>query len=135
MSGMPNFGVAPGFLLILVLFFLSNKPRTPVGLSAHFGRWETSAPGTVRAGSTLAVYIDGMGHFFVNGKPVAREMLPISLKEELSHHATTTIYFEAADNSGYGQCIYAIDTIRGLGADLILITPGMRDEWKRTAHR
>lgn len=135
MSGLPNFGVAPGCLLILVLFFVSIKPRTPVGLQAHFGRWETFAPEILRAGNTLGVYIDGNGRFFVNGKPVEREMLSIALREELNRRATTTIYFEADDDSGYGQCVYAVDTIKGLGADLIWITPGMRKEWNRAAHK
>jgi biopolymer transport protein ExbD len=71
----------------------------------------------------------------VDGQLVAREMLPIALRKELNSHATTTTYFEADDNSGYGQCIYAIDTIKSLGADFIWITPGIRYESNRDAHR
>lgn len=132
-----SFGLIAALFLMCIMFVLMilRTPQMPFGLAVSFRRTEFATPVGTTSPDSLGVYIDATNHIYVNGKPVAREMLPISLKEELSHHATTTIYFEAADNSGYGQCIYAIDTIRGLRADLILITPGMRDEWKRTAHQ
>lgn len=105
-------------LFVIIIMMIAHTPRMPYGLKVNFHR-PNAATVTAVSSATLGVYVDREGHFNVNGKRVAREMLRITLKQELNRRATTTIYFEADDDSAYGQCVYAVDTIKGLGADLI----------------
>ena len=57
-----------------------------------------------------------------------REKLRATLEEELSRRALWTVYFEADDDVAYGEAVYAIDTIQGLGAQVYWITPQVRQE-------
>ena len=42
-----------------------------------------------------------------------------------------SVYYEADRETLFGDTVYTIDTIQGLGARVIWITPRMREEWKR----
>ena len=41
------------------------------------------------------------------------------------------VYFEADGNCVYMNAVYAMDTIQGLGAKMIWITPKTREQWKK----
>jgi hypothetical protein len=46
---------------------------------------------------------------------------------------TWDVYFEADGSCPFAEAIYSIDTIQGLGANLIWITPRIREELNRKA--
>jgi biopolymer transport protein ExbD len=62
---------------------------------------------------------------------VAREKLRAKLEEELGRQMVWTVYFEADRDCAFMDATYAFDTIQGLGAKVVWITPGMREGWKR----
>jgi hypothetical protein len=80
---------------------------------------------------TLGVYVDGLGQFYVNGRAVAREDLRAKLQEELGRRAVWTVYFEANEDCTFMNATYTFDTIQGLGAKVVWITPRIRQELNR----
>jgi biopolymer transport protein ExbD len=77
--------------------------------------------------------VDGQHGFYVNGQPVPREELRAKLSQELEKRVTWDVYFEADGSCPFAEAIYSIDTIQGLGANLIWITPRIREELNRKA--
>ena len=123
--------VCVGVLFVLLLFSLVLAPLTPKGLLVDFR--EQKAAGVEKSpwAETTSVYVDGRKGFLVNGQPVKREELEAKLKEELSRQMVWTVYLEADYDSLFMDATSAIDTIQGLGAKVIWITPKMREEWKQ----
>jgi biopolymer transport protein ExbD len=131
-NDLQNFALAYVWILwILGINFMILQPRTPTGLFVNFR--EELMVGIEKSPSTetMAVYVDGKRGFFVNGKQVAREELHSRLLGELVRRGIWVVYFEADGNCPYMDAAYAIDTIQGLGAKLIWITPKTREEWKK----
>jgi biopolymer transport protein ExbD len=128
----PNFGlVYGGILWILIFIFMSAQPRTPMGLLVDFSGERTVGVEKSPWTETMAVYVDAKGRFFVNGNAVTREELRSKLQEELLRRGIWVVYFEADGDCLYMDAAHAIDTIQGLGAKLIWITPKTRKEWKK----
>jgi biopolymer transport protein ExbD len=80
---------------------------------------------------TLSVYLGPGEKYFVNGHPVPREALRANLQQELNRRMVWTVYFEADGDTLNMNAIYAMDTIQGLGAKLVWITPKVRQELER----
>jgi biopolymer transport protein ExbD len=118
-------------LWILWMIFMILPPRIPIGLFADFNGERTVGVEKSPWTETMAVYVDAKRGFFVNGKAVAREELRSKLQEELLRRGIWVVYFEADGDCLYMDAVYAIDTIQGLGAKLIWITPKTREEWKK----
>ncbi|HEX4543700.1 MAG TPA: hypothetical protein VH114_11075 [Candidatus Acidoferrum sp.] len=117
-------------LWILWMIFMVLQPRIPIGLFVNFNGERTVGVEKSPWTETMAVYVDAKQGFFVNGKHVAREELRSKLQEELLRRGIWVVYFEADGDCLYMDAVYAIDTIQGLGAKLIWITPKTREEWK-----
>jgi len=79
----------------------------------------------------VSVYIGARKGFLVNGQPVERNELGAELREKLGKQMVWTVYLEADRDCLYMDAVYAIETIQGLGAKLIWITPRTREEWKQ----
>jgi biopolymer transport protein ExbD len=124
---LPTFGLIYGALLwILIFIFMIVVPLPPKGLliqlRAHDSvLWEKSP-----WQETLAVYLAVGEKYYVNGQPVPRDNLRAKLRQELSRRLVWTVYFEADYDTLNMNAIYAIDTIQGLGAKLVWITPRVR---------
>lgn len=128
----PNFGLIYGFILwVLMFIFMIFQPRPSNGLPVNFKEERTVIAGSNPWAETMAVYIDAKQGFFVNGRPVTREELRSKVEEELLRRGVWVVYFEADDNCLYMDAVYAMDTIQGLGAKMIWITPKTRERWKQ----
>jgi biopolymer transport protein ExbD len=134
MKDLPNFGVpwTGTLLVVLFIFLIFERPRTSRGLLVDI-RERTAVAGQKSPwAETLGVYVDGQGQFYVNGQRVAQEKLRTKLQEELGRRMVWTVYFEANENCAFMNVTYAFDTIQGLGAKVVWITPRMREELSRT---
>jgi biopolymer transport protein ExbD len=120
-----------GILFLCLTFSLVLTPLTRKGLLVDFR--EQKAVGVEKSPWTraISVYVDVRKGFLVNGHLVKREELEAKLKEELSKEMVWTVYFEADYDCLFTDATHAIDTIQGLGAKVIWITPKMREEWKQ----
>jgi|SRR5277367_1260179 len=127
--GLPNFGLIFGAVLWVAIMICVLFPDPH-----RYGLWidlGTRAPAVGDASpwqEGLGVYLGVGEKFYVNGEWVAREALGERLRQELRHRLVWTIYFEADRDTLNGDAIYAMDTIQGLGAKLIWITPKVREE-------
>jgi biopolymer transport protein ExbD len=123
-----NFGFFFGSVLwvLISIFMALRTPRTLFGLSITFPAQRYSPTADSPWPQTLAIYVDGDGNFFLNTKPIPRQTLRTRLQQELAHRPVWTVYFEAHNNSSYSDAVYAIDTIQGLGAQVVWLTPKLR---------
>ncbi len=129
MTDLPNFGLVWGCILFIEMFiFMIVHPLTPHGLLVNLRErnavvWQKSPwP------ETLSVYVDGQRRFYVNGQPVLREELRAKLSEELGKRTVWIVYFEADGGCPYIDAVYSMDTIQGVGAKVVWITPQIREE-------
>jgi biopolymer transport protein ExbD len=131
----PNFGLIWGAILYVLfhIFAILITPHLAKGLFVDIKEQRTLMSQKSPWAETLGVYVDGQGKFAVNGQGVAREKLRAKLEEELGRRVVWTVYFEADRDCAFMDATYAFDTIQGLGANVVWITPGMREEWKREA--
>jgi biopolymer transport protein ExbD len=123
--------VCVGVLFVCLVFFLALTPLTPKGLLVDFREQKAVGVGKSPWTETISVYVDSRKGFLVNGQQVEREELEAKLKEELSRQMVWTVYFEADYDCFFSDATFAIDTIQGLGAKVIWITPKSREEWKQ----
>jgi biopolymer transport protein ExbD len=127
----PHFGLYVGTILTLLVFIhMVFRPIAPQGLLIELQERSVAAWGESSQAETLGVYVDQQGHFFVNGGRVKREKLQEKLQQELGRRTAWVVYLEAERESAFEECVYAMDAIRGAGAKVIWITPGMRQQWK-----
>lgn len=127
---LPNFGLMYGAVLwILVFIFMIVTPQgqyygLPIDLRTHDPVGWQKSPWQ----ETLSVYLAVGEQYYVNGQLVSREDLRGRLKQDLDRRVVWTVYFEADHDTLNMNAIYAMDTIQGLGAKLVWITPKVREE-------
>jgi biopolymer transport protein ExbD len=132
MRDLPNFGIFYGGVLwILTIIFMIVTPRPSHGLRVDFREQKTVGVEKSPWTETMSVYADARRGFLVNGQPVRREELRTKVQDELLRRGIWVVYFEADFDCAFMDAAFAIDTIQGLGAKLIWITPRTREEWKR----
>jgi biopolymer transport protein ExbD len=137
----PNFGLIYGAVLwiLIFLFMIIDAPRQIYGLPITFSSYPSAASAKSPWQETLSVYIapgdinDGKflgssANFFINGREVPREQLREALQQELNRRVEWTVYFEAHPDTLYMDAVFAMDTIQGLGAHLIWLTPKLRQQ-------
>jgi biopolymer transport protein ExbD len=129
LTGLPNFGLLCGAVLLFVAFcFMILQPLTPRGLYIHLPNHRAALPQASPWQGTLSVYLGTGERFYVNGREVPKDGLGTKLQQELRSRVEWTVYFEADYDTLNGNAIYAMDTIQGLGAKLVWITPQVRKE-------
>ena len=123
--------VCVGVLFVLLLFSLVLAPLTPKGLLVDFR--EQRAVGVRKSpwAETISVYVDARKGLLVNGHQVKPDELEAKLNEELSRQMVWTVYLEADSDCFFTDLAQVMDTIQGLGAKVVWITPKMREEWKQ----
>ena len=115
-------------LMTLVIIFMMNRPRSPKGLRIDWTRRSHISAVESPWSKTMSVYVAHSGQFYVNGKGIKQE-LEKALCEELGQRAEWTVYVEADYDTPFMDTVYVIDTIQGLGAKVVWITPRTRAEW------
>jgi len=115
-------------LMTLVIIFMMNRPLPPKGLRIDWTRRSHISAIESPWSKTMSVYVAHSGQFYVNGKVIKQE-LEKALREELGQRAEWTVYVEADYDTPFMDTVYVIDTIQGLGAKVLWITPRTRAEW------
>ena len=136
MQGLTGYGSAWfGILAVLLLLHENTWRYTPTGLPVNFR--ERQAVGVEKSPwtETVSVYVDAQRRFIVNGQAVGGEELRTKLKKELSRQMVWTVYLEADSDCPFMDVLHAMDTIQGLGAKLVWITPKTREEWSHKIAR
>jgi len=135
-KGLPNFGLMFGCVLwILMFIFAIERPWSPQGLLVDFRKPQAAGVEKSPWTETVSVYVDAQRKFIVNGQAVSGEELRTKLKKELSRQMVWTVYLEADSDCPFMDVLHAMDTIQGLGAKLVWITPKTREEWSHKSAR
>jgi biopolymer transport protein ExbD len=130
---LPNFGLMYGAVLSIMVFFFmifdgqGHRYGLPIELRTHDSIVWQKSPWE----ETLSVYLAVGEKYYVNGHLVSREDLRSRLQQELGRRMVWTVYFEADYDTLNMDAIYAMDTIQGLGAKLVWITPKIREELRQ----
>ena len=121
----------------MVVYSLSNPPH--VGLLLHLlrsGYAAQSSPGIQPLLVRLELVSPGPPRLSVDGRPVSWEDFPAVLQKELTLRPPNwPVYLEGAPSMDWLWAGKAIDTIRGLQADVVLLTirsPSPKDHIRRT---
>lgn len=129
----PNFGLIYGAVLwiLIFLFMITKEPRHCQGLQIELGSRDSVIWQKSPWPETLSVYLGPGEKYYINGQVVSRESLRSKLQQELNRRMVGTVYFEADGDVLNMDAIYAMDTIQGLGAKLVWITPKVRQELEK----
>ncbi|HLZ11346.1 MAG TPA: biopolymer transporter ExbD [Candidatus Acidoferrum sp.] len=118
--------------LVTIFMILNPPPRNGLRIDwtqrSHISAVESPWP------ETMSVYIGRHKQVYVNGKAIERQELEKNLRAELARRAVWTVYLEADDDTTFSETVSAIDTIQGVGAKVVWITPMMRAEWQKGNH-
>jgi biopolymer transport protein ExbD len=127
MTESPNFGIVCGSILYILMFlFAVNMPAPSFGLLVNLQQANSVAVRPNPWAEMTSVYISPT-QFYVNGKSIDRKELQSKLLEALNKQMVWTVYFEAHEDCTFEEAAYAMDTIQGLGAKVVWITPKMRE--------
>jgi biopolymer transport protein ExbD len=132
---MSNFGVVWGSILYVLMFtfwFATVTAAPPHGLLVDLKQSRSVAAQPSPWSDTTSVYI-GPLQFYVNGKPIERSDLRGTLAKALSKQMVWSVYLEAHPDCAFGDAIYAMDAIQGLGATVFWITPRTHEALTRIA--
>jgi len=133
---LPDFGLVLGSLLFILMFiYIVIRPMTPHGLPVNIRQRNALAWHKSPWPETLSVYVDGKDRFYLNGQLIPADQLRMRLSQELGKRMVWTVYFEADERSTFMSAMYSFDTIQGLGAKLVWITPDIREELNKEAAR
>jgi biopolymer transport protein ExbD len=129
-SQLPNFGLMCGAVLwiLVFLFMIFRETSHPYGLPIKLRTYDSVVWTKSPWQETLSVYLAVGERYYINGQAVPREDLSARLRQELGRRAVWTVYFEADFDTLNMDAIYAMDTIQGLGGNLVWITPKVREE-------
>jgi len=131
---LPDFGMYWGWIMMVQLIgFWIMPPRIPTGLLVRVPSLYVAERPRAPESESLTVYVGTGGRYYVNGQAVAREQLRARLQEELSRRSLWIVYFEGDDDAAYMQVLYAVETIRGLGAQAYFLSPRIRAEFNESA--
>jgi biopolymer transport protein ExbD len=133
--GMPHFGLYWGLIPFLLVLFFSFSPSRQMGLRVRLPSRYVAALPRAPQSESLGVYVDTGGRFYVNGQVVSRDQLRARLQAELGRRSLWIVSIEANDDIAFAQAVYAIDIIRGLGAQVYWITPRVRAELEKMGDR
>jgi len=110
-----NFGIVWGSILYVLMFtFAMNMPAPSHGLFVDLKQRRSAAVLPSPWAETSSVYI-GPLQFYVNGEPIKRNELRGKLAGMLSKQMVWSVYLEAHPDCMFGDAVYAMDTIQGLG--------------------
>ena len=113
-------------MLVLIIMFVAISPVTPEGIRVRLLRPGVSAqpsPGI----QPLLVRVERRGReparLYVNWQPVSTEQIDSLLREELGRRPPDwPVYVEANGDADWGDVLAVIDRLRGLNAEVVLLT-------------
>jgi biopolymer transport protein ExbD len=127
-SALSSFSLMTAMVLtILLMIFLLLSPVTPKGLVIHLLRPDVALHGTPGL-EALWVHVEFAGRgkplkLYFNGRSISWEDLPGALRKELNRRPPRfPVYVEGAPEGEWRDTVRAIDVVRGLDAEVILLT-------------
>jgi biopolymer transport protein ExbD len=105
-------------MLVLLILFMVATPLTQKGLDVELPETAASdrpAPATPQ----LVLEVDEKGELTLNRQPLAREELPLRLREILDGRIDKTLFFKAQEKLRYAEVVAILDVVRESGVDRV----------------
>jgi biopolymer transport protein ExbD len=105
-------------MLVLLILFMVATPLTQKGLDVELPETAASdrpAPATPQ----LVLEVDEKGELTLNRQPLAREELPLRLREILDGRIDKTLFFKAQEKLRYADVVAILDVVRESGVDRV----------------
>jgi biopolymer transport protein ExbD len=106
-------------VLVLLIIFMVLIPVSIKQLTATVPR-KAESP-TRAEGTQLVLRIGPRGELALDGQPLARADLPETVRRRLALASDKVVFFEVADEIGYGDMVHLMDLVKGLGARRLAI--------------
>jgi biopolymer transport protein ExbD len=127
-SAISSYALMTGIVLaVLLMISLLISPVTPTGLAVHLLRPDVPLHATTGL-EALWVRVESTGRgkvpdLYLNGRAISWEDLPGALRKELNRRPPRfPVYVEGDPDGEWKDVVKAIDLIRGLKAEVILLT-------------
>jgi len=129
--GLPAFGLVTVFTLFTVwvpVVLLSNWTVPPQGLKVHLVTPKALSMTAEPSLPPVLVQLKydgsrGGPKLYLNSRPVSLGSLENELKKELKLRPDWVVYFEGDPDLAWGEAVQIIDIIRGVPAEVVLLTP------------
>jgi biopolymer transport protein ExbD len=128
---LPNRGLigGPAILLLLILMFLLISPQESRGIYVRLVPRHPSGPDELCLAGPIVVTITQRGsvsRLLLNGAEVNREELEGALESKLAQRADWEVFVEGDDSVSFADPMYAIDAIKALHAEAVILTPKLK---------
>jgi biopolymer transport protein ExbD len=104
---------------VLLIIFMVLIPVSIKQLSATVPR--KADPTTPAEGTQLVLRVGPKGELTLDGQPLARGDLEGTLRRRLALAGQKVVFFEVADEAGYGDLVQLMDVVKGVGAGRLAI--------------
>lgn len=109
-------------VLVLLIIFMVMIPTTMKHMKPVVA--QESAAVAPPGPAPVTVKLGAAGDLAIDGQPTTWEQLPASLRRRLTDVRQSTVYFDIADDAGYGDAVRLMDTCRGVGAQTLAVRGG-----------
>lgn len=136
LTALPTIGSVVGitWLVILVPIFILVRGRPPsTGLPVSLVRlyaWRVESDVSF---DPVVVMVDGKNQLLLNSKQISAAELPNALTRLLGPRPHWYVYVEGDKGAEVAALMTAIDVIRGVGAEAVLVTPKTLEDSSRKA--
>ena len=124
-SSLPSRGLISCSLAVpLIIAWLQYVSLTSIGFRVYLLPVSQSSRAQPPTG-TLTLRIDAKGRYYLDSRLISHEDLANSITR-LVWPAAPVVYLDADPNLDYQDVVAAIDTIRGVHANVVLLTPPIK---------
>jgi len=108
-------------MLVLLILFMVATPLTQTGLDIVLPETASAQPVTTTEAPVLE--IDREGNVSINRQGIARDELPMRLRDIFETRADKSLFVRADQGLRYAQVIEVLDIARGNGVERVGIVP------------
>ncbi len=111
-------------LLVLLIIFMVVTPLTQQGHDVEMPEAQDAAAAAAEPDpNQLVLSIDAANQLTINKQVVAREELPLRIRDIFETRADKTLFLKAFGGLEYGRVVEVLDVIRGNGVERVGIVP------------
>lgn len=110
-------------LLVLLIIFMVVTPLTQQGHDVEMPESQDEFVEQEPDPNQLVLNIDGQGQVTINKQVVAREELPLRIRDIFETRADKTIFLKADRFLNYGDVVAVLDIAKGNGVERVGIVP------------
>jgi len=121
------------FVILAPILALHFDTRPPTGLPASLVRLDAWRVESDVSFDPVVVMVDGKNQLLLNSKPISAAELPNAITRLLGPRPHWYVYVEGDERVEVAAVMAAIDVIRGVGAEAVLVTPRTLEDSRRKA--